>query len=151
VFLSDDASLCACDQVCVFDLRVDADGQCKGLICRHGRCDGRSGREPGEYDKPWGVIVASDSVHVVVADSSNHRAQVLRLVVSEGGSVARLDFVRVIGGRQGSRKGQMMLPRGVAMREVNNRETVLLAEYLNHRVSEVGVLGCCVYCVYCCM
>jgi hypothetical protein len=44
-----------------------------------------------------------------------------------------LTFVRMIGGRQGRGSGQLMHPRGVAMRIVKGRETVLLAEYLNHR------------------
>jgi hypothetical protein len=47
--------------------------------------------------------------------------------------MARLTFVRMIGGRQGRGSGQLMHPRGVAMRIVKGRETVLLAEYLNHR------------------
>jgi len=95
------------------------------LLCKMG-CNG-SGE--AEFKRPWGVVITADSAQVIIADRENHRLQLISLTVDDYGST-ELAFVREIG------SGRMMSPAGLALRTVGNSQTVLVAEYGGHQVSE---------------
>jgi hypothetical protein len=59
-------------------------------------CEFSEFRDGYDAPEPWGVAVTADSVFVMVAEKSNDRVHVLRLVVSADGSSARLQYVRFI-------------------------------------------------------
>jgi DNA-binding beta-propeller fold protein YncE len=121
------------------------------LLCKLGLDDGRPGVAAGKFSRPWGVAISSDGKFVVVSEQGNDRLQVLQLNAAPDGSRAQLQYIRMIGGGidgTGTEPGQLKDPRGLAMRKANGRETVLVAEHANHRVSEfkldgtfVGVYG----------
>jgi DNA-binding beta-propeller fold protein YncE len=119
------------------------------MLCMIGREDGYLGEGGGEFESPFGVVVTTDSKFVVVTEFNNHRAQVLRLVVADDASTAKLEFVRFIGREEnnlwptpnGPTKGQMWYPKGVTMRLVGKHETVLVAEGQNFWVSEFELDG----------
>jgi tripartite motif-containing protein 2/3 len=121
------------DRIKISNIRTGA------LVCKFG--------EEGEGDEqllyPMGVVVTSDSSFVIVADSSNNRVQVLRLVVGADGISAHLEFVRSLGNGQGSAEGQLHNPFGVALLQSNGgqQETVLVTESNNHRVSQFALDG----------
>jgi DNA-binding beta-propeller fold protein YncE len=92
---------------------------------------------------PYGLAVTSDSSFVIVAEYSNSRVQVLRLVVAADGSSAHLEFVRHISNGPGSGEGQLYYPIDVALLpgEGGGHETVLVADSFNHRVSQYKLDG----------
>jgi DNA-binding beta-propeller fold protein YncE len=55
--------------------------------------------------------------------------------------VVSLEFIRFIGGGMGDGAEQMNSPRGLALRQVEGRETVLVADTDNDRVSEFELDG----------
>ena len=107
------------------------------LLTKMGKADGSRGTAEGEFKNPWGVVVTADSAHIIVAEESGNRLQLLRLIVSgNGGTRAELAFVRSIG------DGQLQNPRGLALRSVGGGgQTVLVAEYGGHQVSEWALDG----------
>jgi tripartite motif-containing protein 2/3 len=107
-------------------------------ICKFGN---RRGSGEGQFDCPYRVAVTSDSSFVIVADRSNSRVKVLRLVVAADGSSAHLEFVRHIGKRSG--EGQLSYPTGVALLpgEGGGQETVLANDSDNHSVSQFKLDG----------
>jgi DNA-binding beta-propeller fold protein YncE len=109
------------------------------LVCKFGE----QGNGEGQLKYPTGVAVTSDSSVVIVADYINHRVQVLRLVVGADGISAHLEFVRSLGGGQGSAEGQLDRPYDVALLQSNGgqQETVLVTEQGNHRVSQFALDG----------
>jgi hypothetical protein len=109
------------------------------LVCKFGEL----GQGEGQFTHPSGVVVTSDSSFVIVADLSNHRVQVLRLVVGADGISAHLEFVRSLGGGRGSAEGKLNSPFGVALLQSNGgqQETVLVAEEDKHRVSQFALDG----------
>jgi len=117
------------NQVRVYDITSSR------LLCKMGKEGGSSGQGEGEFYCPWGVVVTADSAHVIVADYSNKRVQVLSLVVSDDGRTAELGFVREIG------KGQLKYPYGLALRSAGDSQTVLVAEWGGHQVSEWSLEG----------
>jgi tripartite motif-containing protein 2/3 len=98
------------------------------LVCRFGK----HGRGEGQFHQPWGVAVTSDSSFVIVADCSNNRIKVLRLVIAVDKSSAHLEFVRHIGAHlnfgSGIGEGRLLRPTGVALLpgEAGGQETVLV-------------------------
>ena len=121
-------------QVRVYDIESSGGGGGR-LLCTMGKDDGSDLRGEGEFYRPWGVVVTADSAHVIIADHSNNRLQLLTLTVSDEGTKAALAFVRFIG------EGQMKWPRGLALRSVGGRETVLVAEETGNQVSEWAMDG----------
>ena len=61
---------------------------------------GERGRGEGQFTRPWGVATTSDSSFVLIAELSNNRVQVLRLVVEKEGCCAHLSFIRFISVRR---------------------------------------------------
>ena len=120
---------CHFHQVCVYDITNSQ------LLCKMGKADGSEGQGDGEFNEPWGVVVTKDSACVIVADGKNGRVQVLSLVVSDGGRTAKLGFMREIG------KGQLNRPRGLALRDTDDSQTVLVAETGGNQVSEWSLEG----------
>jgi DNA-binding beta-propeller fold protein YncE len=110
------------------------------LVCKFG---GRRGSGDEQFSYPIGVAVTSDSSFVIVADYHNNRVQVLRLVVGADGISAHLEFVRFLGSGQGSAEGKLYNPCGVALLQSNGgqKETVLVTEVVNHRVSQFALDG----------
>jgi hypothetical protein len=109
------------------------------LVCKFGK----RGNGEEEFDYPMGVAVTFDSSFVIVADFSNHRVQVLRLVVGADGISTHLEFVRSLGSGEGSAEGQLYYPFGLALLQSNGgqQETVLVTEGGNHRVSQFALDG----------
>jgi DNA-binding beta-propeller fold protein YncE len=109
------------------------------LVCKFGE----HGRGERQFEYPAGVAVTSDSSFVIVADSINDRVQVLRLVVGADGTSAHLEFIRSLGSRKGSAEDQLSTPFGAALLQSNGgqQETVLVAEVMNHRVSQFALDG----------
>jgi hypothetical protein len=109
------------------------------LVCKFGK----EGSGEGQFLFPTRVAVTSDSSFVVVTDLSNHRVQVLRLVVGADGTSAHLEFVRLLGSGDGSAEGNLNYPIGVALLQSNGgqQETVLVTEQYNHRVSQFALDG----------
>jgi DNA-binding beta-propeller fold protein YncE len=111
------------------------------LVCKFGV---RHGFGAGEFSFPAGVAVTSDSSFIIVADSFNHRVQVLRLVVGADSIRAHLEFVCSLGIEGGGgAEGQLDFPTGVALLQSNGgqQETVLVTEGGNHRVSQFALDG----------
>jgi DNA-binding beta-propeller fold protein YncE len=109
------------------------------LVCKFGEY----GNGEGQLSDPTGVAVTSDSSFVIVSDCSNHRVQVLRLVVGADGNSAHLELVRSLGNEAGSAEGQLIAPYSVALLQSNGgqQETVLVTEAGNHRVSQFALNG----------
>jgi DNA-binding beta-propeller fold protein YncE len=109
------------------------------LVCKFGE----EGTGEENLACPVGVAVTSDSSFVIVADFSNNRVQVLRLVVGADGISAHLEFVRFLGSSGKSSKGKLIHPYGVALLQRNGgqQETVLVVESGNHRVSQFALDG----------
>jgi hypothetical protein len=109
------------------------------LVCKFGEYG--EGDEQCKY--PDGVAVTSDSSFVIVADFTNSRVQVLRLVVGADGISAHLEFVRFLGSGKGSDEGQLNYPIGIALLQSSGgqQETVLVTEEENHRVSQFALDG----------
>jgi DNA-binding beta-propeller fold protein YncE len=109
------------------------------LVCKFGT----EGNGEGQFKYPSGVAVTSNSSFVIVADLSNHRVQVLRLVVGADGISAHLEFVRSLGNGFGSAEETLNYPFGVALLQSNGgqQETVLVTERGNHRVSQFALDG----------
>jgi DNA-binding beta-propeller fold protein YncE len=114
------------------------------LICNIGKY----GRLKLPFVSPWGVAVTADSSFVLVVEYDNNRVQVLRLVTSTDGCSARLEFVRTIGNIADEpaadpfAEGQLTKPCGIALlRGAAGRETVLVTEQKNHRVSQFTLDG----------
>jgi DNA-binding beta-propeller fold protein YncE len=119
-----------------------------------GEDDRYRGDGEGEFSSPWGVAVTSDSSFVLVADYSNQRVQVLRLVVSADEETVDLQFVRYIGGahgrrteddklhdRCGSGEGDLDNPSSVALLLQEGQDTVLVTEMNNNRISQFKLDG----------
>jgi hypothetical protein len=121
------------------------------LVCKFGE----QGNGEGQLKYPSGVAATFDSSFVIVADHDNNRVQVLRLVVGADGISAHLEFVRSLGGGQGSAEGQLLrnevgfaegkliYPTGVVLLQSNGgqQETVLVTEIGSHRVSQFALDG----------
>jgi hypothetical protein len=109
------------------------------VICKFGEEEGRG---EGQFNCPYGVAVTSDSSFVVIAEYSNHRMKVLRLVAATGGSSAHLEFVRHIDNGSGSDDGQLYFPIGLVLLPGKRvgQETVLVTDG-NHRVSQFKLDG----------
>jgi DNA-binding beta-propeller fold protein YncE len=109
------------------------------LVCKFGE----EGSGEGKFHHSSGVAVTSDSSFVIVADCSNHRVQVLRLVVGADGISAHLEFVRSLGSGKGSAEGQLYKPTCIDLLQSNGgqQETVLVTELANHRVSQFALDG----------
>jgi DNA-binding beta-propeller fold protein YncE len=111
------------------------------LVCKFGELGGGE----GQFYYPMGVAVTSDSSFVIVADYTNNRVQVLRLVVGADGISAHLEFVRSLGSGGGVSEGQLKYPIGVALLQSNGgqQETVLVTESErgNNRVSQFALDG----------
>jgi DNA-binding beta-propeller fold protein YncE len=112
------------------------------VICKFGE----RGEGKGQFRNPWGVAVTSDSSFVIVADNFNNRMHVLRLVFGANHSSAKLEFVRYLGKGKGSGDGELTYPSGLALLQDDKndkcgRETVLVTDYGNHRVSQFALDG----------
>jgi DNA-binding beta-propeller fold protein YncE len=101
------------------------------------------GRDEDQFYHPKGVAVTSDSSFVIVADSANHRVQVLRLIVGADGISAHFQFECSLGSGKGTGEGQINVPLGVTLLQSNGgqQETVLVTEQRNHRVSQFTLDG----------
>jgi hypothetical protein len=121
------------DRIKISNIRTGA------LVCKFGE----SGGGEGQFNAPIKVAVTSESSFVIVADYSNHRVQVLRLVVGADGISAHLEFVRSLGSGKGSNEGQLSYPYGVTLLQSNGgqQETVLVTEAGNQRVSQFALDG----------
>jgi tripartite motif-containing protein 2/3 len=118
------------------------------LVCHFGE----HGRGEGQFYQPWGVAVTSDSSFVIVADYSNNRIKVMRLVIAADKSSAHLEFVRHIDGKgsahlkfgSGIGEGQLFRPAGVALLpgEAGGQETVLVTA--NEGVFQFKLDGTCI-------
>jgi DNA-binding beta-propeller fold protein YncE len=104
---------------------------------------GEKGGGEGQFCFPTGVAVTSDSSFVIVADFSNYRVQILRLVVGADGISAHLEFVRFLGSGRDSTDGKLLGPFGLTLLQSNGgqQETVLLTEGSNHSVSQFALDG----------
>ncbi len=98
--------------------KFDADGQ---FICQWGG----TGREPGSFVRPQGLLIRDEVLWVV--DSCNHRIQ--RFDISE--TPPRLID---IWGEPGSDRGQFYYPYGLA---IASDGTVLVIEYKNNRLQRL--------------
>jgi hypothetical protein len=108
------------------------------LVCKFGVGQGNA---CGQLNRPLGVAVTADSSYVLVADTANNRVQVLRLVVNAFGSSA-LVFAHCIGNGEGSANGELRGPSGIALlRGEDGRESVVISEQRNHRVSQFALDG----------
>jgi DNA-binding beta-propeller fold protein YncE len=109
------------------------------LVCKFGEF----GNGEGQLKWPTEVAVTFDSSFLIVADSANHRVQVLRLVVGADGISAQLEFVRSLGSGQGSAEGKLKYLSDLALLRSNagQQETVLVTEQNNHRVSQFTLDG----------
>jgi hypothetical protein len=123
-------------EVCVYHR------DCQVPLCKIGKGAGRSGKGELEFSDPWGAVVTADSAHVLVVDKGNSRVHKLQLVVEkeegEGENMyadARLEHASFIGA------GCLKAARGIGMRRVGDQETILVAEYTGHRVSEYTMDG----------
>ena len=81
---------------------------------------GKSGSKPGQFENPEALSVGTNG-KVFVADSGNHRAQVL----GPDGSY-EYDF-----GKRGTKTGQFSRPSGIA---VNSKGLIYLADTENNRI-----------------
>jgi DNA-binding beta-propeller fold protein YncE len=121
------------DRIKISNIRTGA------LVCKFGK----QGSGEGQFFGASGVAVTSDSSFVIVADYLNNRVQVLRLVVGADGISAHLEFVRSLGSGFGWAEGQLYNPFGIALLQSNGgqQDTVLVAEYGNHRVWQFALDG----------
>jgi hypothetical protein len=110
--------------------------QTGSVICTFGEF----GDGDGQFNRPMGLSVTSTSF-VAVADSVNNRVQILRLVVGEDSSKPRLEFVRVIGNGTGSKEGQFASLTDITTIQHNGRDTILVTELDNHRISQFALDG----------
>lgn len=104
---------------------------CTGVvICTFGS----EGSGKSQFNRARGVDITSDSSLVVVADTGNERVQVLRLVMTEDGEGAKLQFVRsIVSNGEAKEKGQFIGPRGVAvLKDARGKQTVLVTDSINH-------------------
>jgi DNA-binding beta-propeller fold protein YncE len=76
------------------------------------------GKDPGQFNTPWGVCISPDGNELYVADKSNHRIQVFRAI---DGS-----YVRTIG------QGQLKCPRGVCVSR--NGEEIYVSSSRNNGI-----------------
>jgi DNA-binding beta-propeller fold protein YncE len=113
------------------------DGQ--KLVYTMGRTHSSCGDGEGEFRNPWGVVVTRDSRYIVVSEALNNRLQVLALVPDHK-TMIRLEFVCFIGEGAGSKPGELRWPTGMALRG-EETQTILVAEYMNQRVSEFTLDG----------
>ena len=88
---------------------------------------GQKGKRPLEFNHPTGITVGP-SDRVYIADSNNHRIQVLS---------SSFEYFRVFG-RMGSGQGQFNQPQGVAC---DNNGTIYVADYFNGRVQKFSTDG----------
>ena len=129
------------NQVRVYDIGQSSDTKESAesaypMLCKLGRNElGATGQGLGEFSCPWGVAVTADSSHVVVTDKDNQRAQLLTLTCTADSRSAKLAFVRLIG------EGKLNDPEGLTLRTVGDRQTVLITEYGDDRISEWGLDG----------
>jgi DNA-binding beta-propeller fold protein YncE len=106
------------------------------LVCKFGE----EGDGEGQFNGPEGVAVTSDSSFVLIADYSNNRIQVLKLVVD--GSSAHLEFVRFLGSGEGGGEGNLGSPVSVALLPSGDgQDTVLVAEVGKDCVSQFALGG----------
>jgi DNA-binding beta-propeller fold protein YncE len=123
------------------------------LVCKFGE-EGNGG--VGQFSSPYGVAVTSNSAFVLAVDHGNHRVHVLRLVVTEDGGSARMEFVCFIGSTpedggsarmkfgsgEGQRDGELFYPHDIALLPgEGGQETVLVTELFNHCVSQFALDG----------
>lgn len=115
-------------QVRVYDMCT------KEFLCTRGTDDGCL---HGEFGYPSSVVVTQDASHVIVADSYKGCLIVLSLEIQEGTTSpdVTLTWLHVFG------KEVLKHPYGLALRTVNDRVTVLVAEWWGHRVSEWNMDG----------
>jgi hypothetical protein len=109
------------------------------LVCQYGE----QGTGEGQFDTPYGVVITADGAFVLVADSLNHRVQVLRLVVSLD-TTTHLEFVRCLGsGTEGTGEGELSQPTWMVMAKdsTTGQHTVVVSEYGNRRSSEFSLDG----------
>jgi hypothetical protein len=125
----------------IYDTRADI----YTVVCKFGK----EGDGAGQFNMPYGVSIVSDSLvhfglmHLLVADSANHRVQVLRLVVSSDGTGAQLAFVRYLGNGPGAGQGELCQPTWTQVwkDDTTGQSTVFVAEYGNQRVSKFNLEG----------
>jgi tripartite motif-containing protein 2/3 len=109
--------------------------QTSAVICKFGE----GGGGEGQFHNPQGVTVTSDSSLVVVADTGNHRVQILRLIVGADRATAHLEFVRIIGNR-----AELHVPRCLTLlpgREQYAEQTVLVSDTARHSVVQYALDG----------
>ena len=117
----------------------DTMGGSSRLVYKIGKEDESSGDGEGEFNKPWGVVVTPDSALVIVSDSGGNRLQVFSLTVDADGKTAVLDFTQEIGKLRMLEPKGLTEPKGLVLRRVGHRQTVLVAEMAG--VSEWGLDG----------
>ena len=94
--------------------KISMDGKCIESV-------GKEGSGPLEFDCPCGIAISPTIGHIYIADSNNHRIQVLN---------PDLTFSHTFG-IHGFAVGQLNLPVHVA---IDRQGLVYVTEYLNHRV-----------------
>jgi hypothetical protein len=137
-------------------LLVNTDAESNTVVVRStaGRivCEfGGEGKGQGYFQYVYAIAFGEDGETMVVCDASNHRLQVLKLQVSDGGNAASFSFVRIISNGScsgGSEPGQLKDPRGLAVRKVGEQERVLVADRANHRISEFDINDGSFICTY---
>jgi hypothetical protein len=88
------------------------------------------------FDGSYGIC-ATDCWHdgslcVVVAERSNNRLQVIKLIIEDSGCSARFEFVRFIG-------ESLRLPHGVVARKGNDTHLILATDTSNNCIREFDV------------
>jgi len=95
----------------------------RGDIFLQGRSNyffGKTGKNPGEFQKPAAMEVTLDG-RIFVADTGNHRVQILN---PDG-------TLNYLFGKSGNRAGQFAGPQGIA---VNSRGRIYVADTQNNRI-----------------
>ena len=83
--------------------------------------NGEMGDAPGQFDKPYFVIVEKESGDIYVSDYNNNRVQVFD---------SNLEFKRNFGSK-GMAEGQFKNPLGMAF---DSKGNIIVCDYSNHRV-----------------
>ena len=139
-FGSPKAVVCACGKVVISDAgqhRLSIFSADTLAWDRH--IGGAKGAGIGEFNAPDGLAIwkgdadaprSDQQAHVFVADSENHRVQVVELGSGR--------HVRMIGHGQGSRPGQFSQPTGMA---IDARSRLLVGECRGRRVQVLSMSG----------
>ena len=88
---------------------------------------GRKGQEPLQFNQPFGIAV-HPSGRVFVADTSNHRIQVL---------IPDISYSHMFGSKD-SAPGKLSYPYNVA---IDSTGVVYVTDYRNHRVQLLSADG----------